>query len=153
MVRAQVNFGVFRIIMNEQYQETDGHGNRATTEQEPNAIAEEIRRLENAVGHLERSNTELKDAITRQEDDDGEFRLAVGENIVLIAKYRARIARLKEELSKSTSNVTTDGQECQLDGDEMDILPDINNNCSISSDMNARNGSQPGQGLEGGMYL
>lgn len=143
-------------MMHDQHQETGGQNNRASTEREANAITEEIRRLENAVGHLVRSNTELKEAIARQEDEDGEFRSAIGENIVLIAKYRAKIARLKEEISKSASSLTNVGTECEHERAPMESLPIDHEDKAVSIDIdtvNAGGGRQPLQGLDEGVYL
>jgi septal ring factor EnvC (AmiA/AmiB activator) len=137
-------------MMQDQHQETGGQNNRASTEQETNAITDEIRRLENAVGHLVRSNTELKEAIARQEDEDGEFRSAIGENIVLIAKYRAKIARLKEEISKSLRS------ECEHARAPIESLLIDNGEEAVSIDVNAVNARgylPPSQGLDEGMYL
>lgn len=60
----------------------------------------EIERLKNATQHLERSNRELKEAMAEQEVKDPDFKEALQENIVVIAKYRARIVSLEEELKR-----------------------------------------------------
>ena len=143
-------------MMQDQHQETGGQNNRASTEQETNAITDEIRRLENAVGHLARSNTELKEAIARQEDEDGEFRSAIGENIVLIAKYRAQIARLKEEMSKSASSLNNVGPEFEHERAPIESLSIDNGEDSNDVNVvNARGDRQPliSQGLDEGVYL
>lgn len=62
--------------------------------------AEKIR-LENSVGHLQRSIVELKEAI-EEGDPDREFKQAIEENIVVIAKYKARIERLDKEITNLT---------------------------------------------------
>jgi hypothetical protein len=53
----------------------------------------ELDRLKNAVAQLVRSNEELREAY-QQEDKDPEYKQALGENIVIIAKYRAQVRRL-----------------------------------------------------------
>ena len=56
-------------------------------------------RLENAVEHLQRSIVELQQVIAEDGDPDREFKLAIEENIVVIAKYKARIERLDKEIA------------------------------------------------------
>jgi ParB-like chromosome segregation protein Spo0J len=51
------------------------------------------------VSHLERSVAELRAALTHGEPDP-DYRAALGENLVVIAKYRARIACLDEEIAQ-----------------------------------------------------
>ena len=63
-------------------------------------------RVLRSAAKLEESNAELKAAIAAGEDDDAagggrELRTAFGENIVVIAKYRARAAALEEEVRKA----------------------------------------------------
>ncbi|GIL90706.1 hypothetical protein Vretimale_15793 [Volvox reticuliferus] len=58
----------------------------------------EIDELKNSIKHLERSNRELKELL--QTDGDLEYRIAIGENITTIAKKRARVAALEEELRR-----------------------------------------------------
>lgn len=59
-------------------------------------------RVLRSAAKLEESNAELKAALARGgEDEDGELRAAFGENIVVIAKYRARAAALEEEVRKA----------------------------------------------------
>ena len=53
----------------------------------------ELDRLKNAEAHLVRSNAELKEAF-QQEESDKEYKQALEENIVVIAKYRAQVCRL-----------------------------------------------------------
>ncbi|GLC46237.1 hypothetical protein PLESTB_001538500 [Pleodorina starrii] len=60
----------------------------------------EIDELKNSIQHLERSNRELKDLL--QTDPDPEYRIAIGENITTLAKKRARVAALEEELRRLT---------------------------------------------------
>ena len=71
---------------------------------EVNAFLEKLEaeklRLENSVGHLERSILELKEAISSEGDEDREFKKAIEENIVVIAKSRARIERLDKEIGE-----------------------------------------------------
>ena len=61
------------------------------------ALKDEIDRLENSVRHLERSNRELKEELEAN-GRDVDYQVAIGDNIVLLAKQKARIASLKEEL-------------------------------------------------------
>ena len=59
-------------------------------------------RVLRSAAKLEESNAELKAALARGgEDEDGELRAAFGENIVVIAKNRARAAALEEEVRKA----------------------------------------------------
>lgn len=71
---------------------------------EVNAFLEQLEaekaRLKNSVGHLERSIGELKEAISEHGDEDREFKKAIEENIVVIAKNRARIELLDEEIGE-----------------------------------------------------
>lgn len=57
-------------------------------------------RLENAVSYLLKSNKEMKEILTN-EGPDRDLRDAIGENIVVIAKYRGQIERLNQEIRKS----------------------------------------------------
>lgn len=50
----------------------------------------ELDRLKNAVAHLVQSNVELKEAY-QEGDKDPEYKQALEENIVVIAKYRAQV--------------------------------------------------------------
>lgn len=52
--------------------------------------------LSNSVLHLQRSNVELKEAF--QADHDPEYKVALEENLVTIAKYKSRIASLEEKI-------------------------------------------------------
>ena len=65
----------------------------------------ERERVLRSAAKLEESNAELKAAIARGEDDGaddhGELRAAFGENIVIIAKHRARAAALEEEVRRA----------------------------------------------------
>lgn len=62
------------------------------------ALKDEIDRLKNSVHHLERSNKELQaELLANGRDED--YQTAIGENIVLLAKQKARIVSLEEELS------------------------------------------------------
>jgi len=55
---------------------------------------EERMKLENSVKHLDRSIMELKKAIAEEGDADREYKKAIEENIVVLARYRARISAL-----------------------------------------------------------
>jgi hypothetical protein len=77
---------------------TPGPGSAAMAGNE-SVVEAELERLRNAVVHLQRSNAELKEAY-RLEEQDPEYRVALEENIVVIARYRAKIAALEEELRR-----------------------------------------------------
>lgn len=53
----------------------------------PSVLEAEIKRLHTAVYHLERSNQELVKAM-EEEGLDPEYKQAIGENIVVLAKYK-----------------------------------------------------------------
>ena len=63
-------------------------------------LREELERLQNSVHQLERSNKELEEEM-KLHGRDRDYSEAVGENIVLLAKQKARIASLLEEISKA----------------------------------------------------
>ncbi len=56
------------------------------TRQDVSLLEIDLERLKISVEHLMRSNKELQ--WMQQEDDDGEYKAAIGENIVIICKYR-----------------------------------------------------------------
>ena len=56
-------------------------------------------RLLCSVQHLERSVKELKEAL--KEDPDPEYKTAISENLVAIAKQRARVACLEDEIKRA----------------------------------------------------
>lgn len=58
----------------------------------------EMDRLQRSIEMLGRSNKELKDAM--QHEPDPEYKQAIDENVVIIAKYRARVYALQEELRR-----------------------------------------------------
>ncbi|KAG2438829.1 hypothetical protein HXX76_005370 [Chlamydomonas incerta] len=68
----------------------------------------EVDELKNAIQHLERSNRELKELLAS--DPDPEYRQAIGENIVTVAKKRARVAALEEELRRITGEDPAAGE-------------------------------------------
>lgn len=61
-------------------------------------LEREIQELEHKVAHLVRSNDELRQALKEDSSDRDEYKSAIDENIVTIARWRARIASLKEQL-------------------------------------------------------
>jgi chromosome segregation ATPase len=69
-----------------------------------NALIEQLESdkatLENSVVHLQRSIGELKEAIATEGDDDREFKTAIEENIVVIARNKAKIERLETEIKE-----------------------------------------------------
>ncbi|KAK9803950.1 hypothetical protein WJX72_007716 [[Myrmecia] bisecta] len=54
-------------------------------------------RLRNAVQHLSSSNRQLKQAL-EEDGPDAEYQEAIGENIVVIAKYHGQIALLEKDI-------------------------------------------------------
>jgi hypothetical protein len=62
-------------------------------------------RLLGSILHLERSVDELKAAIA-EEGPDQNYRDAINENVVVIAKYKARVAALEDEILKVKSGST-----------------------------------------------
>lgn len=71
----------------------------------PEVLVAERDRLLNSVFHLERTNREIKDLL-QESGPDPELQVVVGENIVVIAKYKARIASLGEQISLACGLVT-----------------------------------------------
>jgi hypothetical protein len=63
-------------------------------------------RLLGSISHLERSVDELKVAIAEQGPDQ-DYRDAINENVVVIAKYKARVAALEEEIQRVKSGSTS----------------------------------------------
>ena len=57
----------------------------------------EIAQLQHAVVHLLRSNEQLRQAIAER-GPDRDYQDAINENIVTIARHKARIASIKEQL-------------------------------------------------------
>ncbi|KXZ47008.1 hypothetical protein GPECTOR_39g502 [Gonium pectorale] len=68
-------------------------------------LKKDIDELKNSILHLERSNQELKEALAA--GPDPEFRMAIGENIATLAKKKARLAALEEELRRLTGEEYT----------------------------------------------
>ncbi|KAK9838582.1 hypothetical protein WJX84_006321 [Apatococcus fuscideae] len=60
------------------------------------SLRRERARLLNAIDHLLRSNAVLENELRSQSDSD--LRDAVGENAVVIAKYRTKVAELEDEI-------------------------------------------------------
>ena len=67
-------------------------------------------RLHTALSHLQRSNQELHEALA-ESGPDREYKVAIEENIVVIAKYRARIAALDEEIRRLKGDMDTNAME------------------------------------------
>jgi hypothetical protein len=80
------------------------HATAAAAEPPQSALEQERDRLANALAQLERSNGELR----RELDDqrargvplDRDFKDALQDNVVVVAKYRARVAALDEEIRR-----------------------------------------------------
>ncbi|KAH7619585.1 hypothetical protein Ndes2526B_g06563 [Nannochloris sp. 'desiccata'] len=100
-------------------------------------------RLENSVVHLQRSISELKEAIASEGDEDREFKKAIEENIVVIARYKAKIERLDKEIEELKKGIQhLEGQvvvpvtdppsvERDLPGTD-EAMPDANNGANNS---------------------
>mmetsp|Transcript_22128 Transcript_22128/g.61229 ORF Transcript_22128/g.61229 Transcript_22128/m.61229 type:complete len:145 (-) Transcript_22128:74-508(-) len=73
----------------------------------------DIQRISNQLQHLERSIEELKEAF--KTDSDPVYKNSIQENIVLVAKQRARLATLQEMHKTALCAVPTseDPQPCQ----------------------------------------
>ncbi|GMH33015.1 hypothetical protein BSKO_00849 [Bryopsis sp. KO-2023] len=66
----------------------------------PEGLFIERDRLLNAVTHLQRSNRDLQECLD-ESGNDPELRQALGENIVVIAKYKAKIEQIEQEIRKA----------------------------------------------------
>lgn len=71
----------------------------------PEGLEIELVRLYNAVLHLENTNALLEEEI-KENGHDPILREAIGENIVVIAKYKGQIERLEQEIKRSLGQVT-----------------------------------------------
>mmetsp|Transcript_11268 Transcript_11268/g.69626 ORF Transcript_11268/g.69626 Transcript_11268/m.69626 type:complete len:89 (-) Transcript_11268:2110-2376(-) len=74
------------------------------------ALRAELRRLSNAVSHLERSNRELVDANAQCEDE--EYVRAIQENEEVIARMRQQMERLQDEVETADAQTRTPGKQC-----------------------------------------
>lgn len=79
-----------------------------------NELEAQKHQLENAVAHLCRSNAELKEAIAAEGDSDRTFKEAIEENIVIIAKYRARIESLEKEIDNMRKGFINLGNQATI---------------------------------------
>ncbi|KAL3158504.1 hypothetical protein ABBQ38_010736 [Trebouxia sp. C0009 RCD-2024] len=88
------------------------------TESQTTEVLEiELHRLENSCQHLQRSNQELQQAMDL-DGPDPDFRQAVQDNIVTLARQQAKIAKLEQEIkeAKAANNLelaSTAGTEPQ----------------------------------------
>mmetsp|Transcript_13750 Transcript_13750/g.38924 ORF Transcript_13750/g.38924 Transcript_13750/m.38924 type:complete len:121 (+) Transcript_13750:433-795(+) len=82
---------------------------------ETDVLQEEIGRLQNAVDHLVRSNKELKDLI-QETGPDRDYKEAIEENIVTIAKYRSAIQKLEEQMQKLKGETGATTVQLEADG-------------------------------------
>mmetsp|Transcript_39457 Transcript_39457/g.109608 ORF Transcript_39457/g.109608 Transcript_39457/m.109608 type:complete len:144 (+) Transcript_39457:38-469(+) len=55
-----------------------------------------------AIGHLERSNQELQEVL--RAEDDADFRLAVAENLEVLARKRAQLEKIREKIRMVAPN-------------------------------------------------
>ena len=78
-------------------------------------LESEIQELEHAVVHLVRSNDELVQAIAEQ-GPDRDYQEAINDNIVTIARHRARIASLKEQLRAMHHGAMGDVHTAEVSG-------------------------------------
>lgn len=69
-------------------------------------------RLLTSLSHLERSVVELKAA--QAQDPDPEYKAAISENLVVIAKKRARVACLEDEIKRAKGEHVADITHSQL---------------------------------------
>jgi hypothetical protein len=71
------------------------------------ALEHERDRLQNALAQLERSNGELRRELDAQRAQglplDRDYKEALEDNLVVVAKYRARVAALEEEIRRVKS--------------------------------------------------
>jgi hypothetical protein len=72
-------------------------------------------RLLCSLQHLERSVKELKHALI--EDPDPEYKTAISENLVVIAKQRARVASLEDEIKRAK------GMKCDISHAQVAAVP------------------------------
>lgn len=63
------------------------------------ALSQELARLENALAHLERSQTELRAALA-EEPGEREYVEALRENVDVMASYCLRVQELRAELER-----------------------------------------------------
>jgi len=71
----------------------------------PSVLELDIKELENAIEHLERSNRELENFI-KEDGPDDDLAVAVDENIKALAIKRCRLAKLRDILEKAQSGET-----------------------------------------------
>ncbi len=108
-----------------------------------NALVEQLEgdksKLENSVVHLQRSINELKDAIASEGDEDREFKKAIEENIVVIARYKAKIERLDQEIGDLKQGIQNLDSQVAVPATEAaageskksdEAMPDANNDNS-----------------------
>lgn len=104
----------------------------------------DLDKLCNSLKHLERSNQELKQAL--QEGPDPDLQIAFNENIVVIAKQRAHIAALRDEIMKlrgHTPHSTAAGA----------VAVPLSDNDSQQPDQDALAGSSQTQGASSSMEV
>jgi hypothetical protein len=82
------------------------------------ALEQEKARLLNAVKHLERSNTELTEALTSG-GSDKDFEDAVKENKRVVADFQEKIYKLSVEIAGITGNVEQVTPKGEADGQWM----------------------------------
>ena len=119
-------------------------------------LEDEKRSLETALRHLQSSITELKKAIADGDDDDDRtFKHAVDENVVVVAKYRVRIARLDEEIiefKKGVQHLEMEEVMVPVDEDVKEAERVRGEETSMETDEARPTATKP-EGGGGGVYL
>jgi hypothetical protein len=87
-------------------------------------LREEVQKLEHRAHHLMRSCKELQDEMATC-GKDPDFKMAIEENIVLIAKYRARIESLREEISSLEGTNNSQAQEHPMSSQVINIAMNL----------------------------
>jgi hypothetical protein len=84
-------------------------------------LKDELKRITHATAHLERSNAELREELALH-GKDLDYKQAMEENIVIIARNRARIECLKEEISRieGAASPSAHGSHAPLGGADME---------------------------------
>ncbi|CAG9466715.1 unnamed protein product [Pedinophyceae sp. YPF-701] len=113
-----------------------------TAPSDPSVLEAEAGRLSNSISHLERSIREIKQAIA-EEGPCVEYKEAVGENIVLIAKQKAALAAIEEQIRKAKgADAPIEPQGMEVDGSAEDP--------HARGDRQPQHGAAPPQGGAGG---
>ena len=79
------------------------------------ALKDELQRITKSLHHLTRSNAELQEEMRHSELKDPDFKLAIEDNIVTIAKFRARAESLVEEIARLEAGAASAAAPCMED--------------------------------------